>query len=128
MALARAWGVALEYPNDRINAALSIVAIGEKFRPALGFVNRAGIRQFDARGDYRNRFASGSRLRSWVTGFDVTQVDRENGQLESRRLSLTPFTFDTQPGDQISLDLSKTTEVLSAPFTLPGGLAVQPGR
>ncbi len=123
-----AWGVSLEYPNDWLTAAATFIEIGENFRPALGFVNRAGIRQVDLRADYRRRFASGGALRSWVGGIDLQQVETRAGQLESRRLAVTPFTFDTQPGDQLSLDLVRATELLSRPFLLPGSLAVAPGN
>jgi hypothetical protein len=124
-----AWGAQLSYPNDRVEAAVGYTRIEPQFRPALGFVNRTGIRQLDATAKYRHRFANGGRwFRSWLGGAALTSVDSETGSLESRVLVLTPFTLDTQPGDQIALDLARYTEVLSRPFSLPGGLGVQPGR
>ncbi len=124
-----AWGARLAYPNDRVEAAVGYTRIEPRFRPALGFVNRTGIRQVDAVAKYRHRFANGGGwFRSWLGGATLTSVDDESGRLESRSLVLTPFTLDTQPGDQISLDLSRFTEVLPRPFLLPGRLNVQPGR
>lgn len=124
----RAWGASIAYPNDRVDALLGYTRIGDAFRPALGFVNRAGIDEAIARAKYRHRFAPGGRLRSWQGGIDWLQVTGTDGDLESRILTLTPFTLDTQPGDQLALELRRSTEVLERPFPLPGGLRVAPGR
>jgi hypothetical protein len=124
----RAWGASLAYPNDRVDALLGYTRIGDAFRPALGFVNRAGIGEAVARAKYRHRFAPGGRLRSWQGGFEWTQVTGTDGGLESRILALTPLILDTQPGDQLTLELRRSIEVLERPFPLPGGLRVAPGR
>jgi len=42
-----AFGANLAYPNDRYNAAIGFTQIGDDFHPALGFLNRWGIRQYD---------------------------------------------------------------------------------
>lgn len=124
-----AWGAQFAYPNDRLEASIGYTRIEPQFRPALGFVNRTGIRQLDAAAKYRHRFANGGgRFRSWLGGATLTRVDNEAGQLESRALVLTPFTLDTQPGDQVSLNLARYTEVLPRPFILPGRIAVPAGR
>ena len=123
-----AWGLQLGYPNDRVDATLSYAQIDRNFRPALGFVNRTGIRQLDAVAKYRHRFERGGRFRSWLGTASFLNVDNEAGELESRALVLTPFTLDTQPGDQFSMDVGRYTENLPRPFLLPGGVAVQPGR
>ena len=123
-----AWGLQLGYPNDRIDASLSYAEIDRNFRPALGFVNRTGIRQLDAVAKYRHRFERGGRFRSWLGTASFTNVENDAGELESRAVVLTPFTLDTQPGDQFSMDVGRYTEFLPRPFLLPGGVAVQPGR
>ena len=40
-----AFGIRLDYPNDRWNIALNSKQIGDAFRPAMGFVPRIGIRK-----------------------------------------------------------------------------------
>lgn len=124
-----AWGAFLAYPNDRVDASLAYTRIERNFRPALGFVNRRGIRQLDAVTKYRYRFANGGGwFRSWLGTASLTSIDNDVGDLESRAVVLTPFTLDTQPGDQFSLDIARYTEVLPRPFQLPGGIAVATGR
>lgn len=124
-----AYGISLAYPNDDVDALLTATEIQRNFRPALGFVNRTGIREYQGRFKYRYRFErDGSWLRSWQGGMDLQQIDALEGGLETRRLTLTPLTLSTQTGDQLSLDLVRSTEILRRPFFLPGGRQVALGE
>ena len=122
-----AWGLSLAYPNDAIDALFTYTNIQERFRPALGFVNRTGIQEFLGKGRYRYRFDSGGWLRSWQGGAEWRELGDQQDRLESRAITVTPFTFENQPGDTLSLDVMRLTEVLRRPFPLPGGLVVRPG-
>lgn len=123
-----AWGVSMAWPNDRVDALVSYQEIGRDYRPGLGFANRTGIAEGYGKYRYRHRFASGSALRSWLTGIEARQIDDDEGRLESRVVILTPFTLDTQPGDVLSIDFARHTEALRRPFLLPGSVAVPAGR
>jgi hypothetical protein len=122
-----AWGASVAYPNDDWDLLAGVTTLEEQFRPALGFVNRAGIEQYDGRAKYRHRFAAGGPFRSWLGGVEGTEIGDMRGRLESRLVTLTPFVLDTQPGDTIGLDLRRQVEILRNPFPLPGGLVVRPG-
>jgi hypothetical protein len=122
-----AFGAELAWPNDRIDAALGFTELQENFLPALGFVNRVGIREHDARAQYRHRFEGGP-LRSWTGGVDLEEITGRDGDLQTRRFVVTPLSIDTQPGDQLFFDLIRSTEILARPFALPGALLVRPGR
>ena len=121
-------GVSLAYPNDRIDALLGYTEIDRNFKPALGFVNRTDIAESFARTKFRHRFERGSRLRSWLYGFDLRQVEDRAGRLQSRQMTVTPFSLEDQPGDTIAVDLARYSEVLAKPFVLPGSLSVPLGR
>ena len=123
-----AWGTSLAYPNDALDLRIAYTNIEEQFRPALGFVNRTGIQQVDAKAEYRYRFAKDALFRSWQGGVVVTEVGDQQDHLESRAIVLTPLSLDTQPGDTFGLDLGRYLEILRRPFALPGGLVVRPGR
>ncbi len=124
-----AWGLNIAWPNDTLNASLNIAEVERNFRPALGFVNRVGIRQYDAVAKYRDRFDNSKlRFKSWLYGGEYHQVDSLAGGLESRSAVVTPFSLDTLPGGTIALDILRNTEVLAAPFRLPGGLTVAAGQ
>lgn len=124
-----AWGLNVAWPNDKLNASLNLAEIGRNFQPALGFVNRVGIRQYDVVAKYRNRFDNReARFTSWLFGGEYHQVDALGGGLESRSILATPFSLDTLPGGTIAMDLIRNTEVLAGPFVLPGGLSVPQGQ
>ncbi|MCP5360253.1 MAG: DUF5916 domain-containing protein [Steroidobacteraceae bacterium] len=123
-----AWGLSLAYPNDTIEALFSYSNIGERFRPALGFVDRSGIQEFVGRGRYRYLFDNHRLLRSWQGGGEWQEVGDQDERLESRALTLTPVMLETRFGDTLAFDLLRLTEVLRRPFPLPHGLVVRPGQ
>lgn len=55
----QAFGARLEIPSDTLLAYLDLQQIDEDFRPALGFVNRPGIRQYRTGMRYRTRPETG---------------------------------------------------------------------
>ncbi len=57
----------------------------------------------------------------------MREVGDQQNRLESRGITFTPFTLESQPGDSIAFDVLRLTEVLRRPFPLPGGLVVRPG-
>jgi hypothetical protein len=122
-----AWGLSLAYPNDRVDALFTYTNIQERFRPALGFINRTGIQEFVGKGKYRYRFENRGWLRSWQGGAEWRETGDQDNRLESRAIIVTPFTLEDQPGDTLSFNAMRLTEVLRRPFPLPGGLGVRPG-
>ncbi len=121
-----AFGVLLGYPNDRWNGLVGAQEIQENFRPALGFVNRTGIRQYDLLLKHRHRFDS-TRWRSWLAGVDAREVTDRNNELQSRYVTLTPLTLESRSGDLLTLEAVHERESLTRDFLLPGGLVVAPG-
>jgi len=79
------FGANLAYPNDRYNAAIGFTQIGDDFHPALGFLNRRGIRQYDA--DFRYRVRPSRVLRTIDTGFETEVVTNRDNDLESAILT-----------------------------------------
>ena len=85
-----AWGVKLRSPNQTgWKARIQHQSIGEDFCPALGFVNRRGIKRNDAYLGYTKRFAAGSKLRSVESGIDWLHITDSDGNLETERFDLT---------------------------------------
>jgi hypothetical protein len=64
-----AWGLALSLPNEPWSLFASYKQIGSDFRPALGFVNRAGIRDAFAEIE-RTWRPRGARLQTIKAGLD----------------------------------------------------------
>jgi Domain of unknown function (DUF5916)/Carbohydrate family 9 binding domain-like len=95
----------------------SFKQIGRGFRPALGFVSRAGIRAFNADGGYTN-LVRGSLVQSVFTGLDVERIEDVNGTLQSQALALRPIEMESSRRDVLKLYYMFNTEVLATPFTI----------
>ena len=65
-----AFGARLSIPSDKLSAYVGGEHIEENFNPALGFVNRAGIRRVEAGTRYRYRPQEG-RWRAVNAQFDT---------------------------------------------------------
>jgi hypothetical protein len=91
--------------------------IGRGFRPALGFVSRAGIRSFNIDGGYTN-LVRGSLVQAVFTGIDAERIEDVNGTLQSQALALRPFEMESSRRDVLRLYYMFNTEVLATPFTI----------
>ncbi|MGH7552607.1 MAG: hypothetical protein ACREMQ_06220, partial [Longimicrobiales bacterium] len=93
------WGIALNYPNEPIGLEAHFKQIGTAFFPALGFVNRTGIRQYDGRTQYRRRDLGWRWLDIGTQWYVVT---RHDNHLESRENGLYAG-IATQLADEVYL-------------------------
>ena len=120
-----AWGLTLSLPNEPWSLLASYRQIGADFAPALGFVNRAGIRDAYAQLErvWRPR---GRALQVVRAGLEHKLTAGLDGRLQSR--SFTPYLIlDNAAGDELQLSVLDEYEYLAAPFQLPGALPVPAG-
>lgn len=122
-----AWGATIAWPNDTIDAAVSVLDIGTDFAPPLGFVNRAGIQDWRAEMTYRWR-PENAYLRTIDSGFDANWVLDHAGKLESKQIELAPVGLGFQSGDMVELKFVDRYERLSEPFEVVDEIEIEPGR
>lgn len=123
-----AFGLRLRLPNTvGWRGGLSFKELGENFHPALGFVNRRGIRDQVAEAGYEYR-ASGKFLQSIYAGVDAQQIDRLRGDMESRLVVLRPLEIETRNADLLGFRTYLNTEVLAEPFEIAPGVSIASGR
>ena len=122
-----AYGLTLDYPNDRWNAKVSYQEIQENFNPALGFVNRSGIRKYEGEFRYRIRPRNNSLLRTidWnvMTNFTTTT----DNDLESANVYVLFVNLESHSGDQIKIAGNWNHETLFAPFEIQPGVIIPAG-
>ena len=123
----RAYGAGFEFPNDRLQLRLSAHEIQENFTPALGFVNRAGIRQFDSLIRYRTRPESG-RWREIDNQIESILVTDIGGRVLSRETRVRPVTFRSHSGDFLLAEWGHSYERVTEPFKLFGRLEIPAGE
>jgi hypothetical protein len=119
-----AFGARIDYPNDRVQFSLEFNELQENYRPALGFVNRVGIRRLDGR--FRYRIRPERRLKivdQEVRTFAVTDTD---GDLESAEVAWDVVGLESQVGDRLVLTYSRRQEDLTKPFEISEGVVIPP--
>lgn len=119
------FGAALNLPNEPFSLEARFKQLGTNYFPALGFVNRTGIRQYDGTGIYRWRNISGWRwldvATSWYAVTDLSNhlESRQNGIWAGLALRST---------DAFYLKAFDNFEDVAAPFNIAGKIPVPAGR
>ena len=123
----RAIGAMLEIPSDRLSAYIGGQYIEENFRPALGFVNRAGIRRIDLGTRYRVRPKQGI-WRAMNSRIDFTHTTDMEGEVLSKQTKIRPISFYSHRDDFLFIDWERNKEVVAADFNLFGRLNIPSGE
>ena len=121
-----AFGASVEIPNDRIRLRLAAHEIQENFTPALGFVNRTGIRQYESVFRYRTRPRSG-RWREIDHQVNAVLVSDIDGQVLSREMRVRPVILRTHGDDVLFVEWGDIRERVTADFALFDRLAIPAG-
>jgi hypothetical protein len=119
------FGLALSYPNEPWFGDFTLKQVGTNFMPALGFVNRPGIRLYDATAGYRWRYRTG-RLRTFELSSRQQLYASLDGTLQSRA-SEFGTELVTAANDDVQLQLIDSYEHLSQPFAVPNAIAIPAG-
>jgi hypothetical protein len=120
------FGINAAYPNDRYNASAGFTQIGDDFYPALGFLNRRGIRQYDT--SFRYRVRPSRILRTVDTGFTTQVVTNRSNDLESSVLTFNLLELANNPGDKLKFTYTYDEErLLREPFEVNPGVVIPLG-
>ncbi len=120
-----AYGVTFQYPNEPVELTLGIQEIQKDFQPALGFVNRRGIRQYTGEGRYRWRFRPDSYIRFIDSGFSAEVVEKlDENYTETSEISFNALRIDTRDGDRLQLGYKQLYERLDEDFEINNGIIV----
>jgi len=120
------FGGQLDLPNEPWAAYFRFKQVAENFDPALGFVSRPGIREYQTRVAYRGRL-SGSFLRWWETGLWADAVTGLDNTVQSN-VPLNPWlSFFFESGDSMWMEMWEDHEWVPQ-FDLPHAITVPAGR
>ena len=114
----RAFGLGLRAPNRAgLRWGLAAREVQSNFNPALGYVNRSGIRDHTADLGYTRHFRGG-RVASWFASVDAQRIDLLDGGLQTQVITVTPLEIDSRSRDSFVLQYISTDEVLVRPFRI----------
>lgn len=123
---ASAYGVKVDYPNDKWDIALNYKRIGRDFAPAVGFVPRPAVHLFNLGIDNRTRIRSGpwQQLLHEFRPFLATDLA---GRWESYRVFFAPINWRFRSGDRFEFNANPVGERLTRPFEVSEGVTLGPG-
>jgi hypothetical protein len=119
------FGVSFNYPNEPWGGNVNFKQIGTNYFPALGFVNRTGIRVYDGNWGRRDRNILGMRFLDFSTTWNVV-TDLAN-HLESRE-NIFAFTIQPRSTDEFQVRVHDFFEDVPDPFLIASTVPVAPGR
>ncbi|WP_448549363.1 DUF5916 domain-containing protein [Thalassotalea fusca] len=122
-----AYGITMAYPNESLYARLRHNVIGNDFSPALGFVNRAGIKESDLSYGHIVRFQDGL-IRRWTPWIDANYVTDLSGRMLNKEARFYPATVLLNNNYFFAVRLVESTQVLDDSFNIFDDIEVQPGR
>lgn len=122
-----AYGLKLDYPNDRLQTSLQFQEIQPNFNPKLGFVNRAGIKLGETQGRLRKRFGGDTYLRLIDHGWRWTHITDMDGNVQTEERVVKLVELANQVNDRIETNWINVREVLNAPFQISRGVIIPPG-
>ena len=120
-------GVRLNYPNDIWRMHISYREFGDEWDPAVGFVQRRGIKRVNPSITYAprpQRLASVRQLEFRL--FYVYLTDFKN-RLLTRQARVTLFGINYESGDRLDLTRTFRFEHLDAPFQIHPGVVLPIG-
>lgn len=121
-----ALGAQFEIPSDKLFLHFGAEEIQANFNPALGFVNRAGIRRYDMMLRYRTR-PDDSHWRAINHRLDTGYVTDLDGRLLSSRVAIRPVTLYSHTDDFYMIEWERNREIVDNAFRLFGRLDVPAG-
>ena len=100
--------------------------LGENFAPALGFVNRPGIKDSFVGTGYKWRFTDGffREISAEVKGNYITDID---GGFSSRFAEVEIIDAETQAGDRFKVSIHYTKEAFDEDFEIVDGVIIPVG-
>lgn len=126
------YGIQVEYPNDLLDVNIRYSYFGDALDPGLGFLPRKDIQQ------WLSNFKFSPRPVKGVFGRLVRQVGFENyawifwnlnGELESSRISVAPFTvIGMESGERLEFFFITHKEVLPEPFEVSDNVVIPIGE
>ena len=122
---ATAYGMKVDYPNDKWDMQATYKRIGRDFDPSLGFVPRRGVHLIVGQANNRTRLLRGP-LQELYHQFQPSAALDLEGRWESYRVFFAPVNWRFRSGDRFEFNANPTGERLVEPFEI-GGVPIAPG-
>ncbi|MBI3049083.1 MAG: carbohydrate binding family 9 domain-containing protein [Acidobacteria bacterium] len=122
-----AFGLSVDYPNDRWVAAFQATEVQESFDPAIGFVRRLNYRRYAPMIAFQPRPANNPIVRQFRFGTTLDLMTDLKNELLMRELDLSVFGVSTHTQDNVFVSVINRRERLDTPFAISRGITLPVG-
>ncbi len=112
------WGAGLTYFNDLWAGRMSMTETQENFDPAVGFINRRGIKQYNSFVRFAPRPENHPVIRQFQWNMGFNQISDSRNAMLSQRLQFGLFQINFHSGDRIGIDVGREFERLVEDFRM----------
>jgi hypothetical protein len=118
-------GLGIRIPSTNgFRGGVALRELDAGFNPALGFVDRRGVRMTSFDVGYTYRPPGGAYLQSVLTTIDGEVVDLQNGLPQTETFTFRPFNMTNRTGDSLMMVYRDQREVLYRPFEISPGIVI----
>ena len=117
-------GGSVRYPNDKFSMFLFIEIMDENYKPALGFVNETGVREYIIFSRYRVRPV---KFDSIDYKIDARYRENLDGEVVRSRFNFPDFRITNKAKDYIDVSGQFQREQLFEPFEIVEGVIIPVG-
>lgn len=122
-----AFGIKVDYPNDKWDVAFTYMRVGEQFDPSLGFVPRKGINYWQLGGTYGPR-PEWSWVRQMRNQLFMSYYKAIDGPWQSYSIFTAPINWRLESGDRIEINVRPTGENILEAFEIADGVDIPVGE
>jgi hypothetical protein len=124
----RASGFGLSVPsNAKFRGGISARKVEANFNPALGWISRRDVRDYQFQLAYTHRPGAGY-WQQMLFNLDGQRIEQLGGGLESQVVGVTPLRITNRTGDYLYLRSNFEQEVLDTPFPIWPGIVIPVGH
>lgn len=121
-----AFGAQVRFPNEPFGYRLGFRQIDESFRPAAGFVRRAGTTRYQVGADYE-WYPQSDLFEEFGLGTDLELTTTTSAEIESVQIDPVTFRARFHSGDDFFIRPGINREVLFEDFEIADGVILNPG-
>jgi len=122
-----AFGIKIDYPNDKWDVALVYSRIGAQFDPSMGFVPRKGVHYMSIGGTYAPR-PEWTWLRQMFHQFYLTHIQNLEGSWQSYSIFTAPINWRLESGDRFEFNVRPAGENILTPFEIADDVIIPEGK
>jgi hypothetical protein len=120
-------GSRLAFPNDPFYFDFSYRELQENYDPAVGFMQRRGIRRYNPEVGYTFRFGDHPWLQSWQVEVDWDVLYDKDNRRVAETNQLKPVTIVFADGSEFAYEIHPTYERLLQDFAISEGVVLPAG-